>query len=272
MTIDDINTTKMISAHEIRIGLTVERPTVLPRVFWIPSVNEDSNVIKERCVTFVREVADRESVRIKYAKVWRKGPHPVVLLTIPDVQFLKHGTEIQKVDEWGVPMYPEVSRAFLHQRAAKFAIDVEDEFKQYGVIRIKGDEPTDEEVETAFNLYRTYVVQRINEANAGYERFGMREITPQTLEMANVAFKNKWISALPKWGSLDLNPTDNPGVFACHLCGKPLRADAVKCGDCGAIYNWKTAFEYGLVKAIDVPPTKRKEAGLPETETIPAGA
>ena len=90
----------------------------------------------------------------------------------PRCPVIRHGTEEQKADEWNQELSPPVARAFLYLRAGKLADDIQNEFQRYGVMRIKGEEPTDEEVQESLGCLPGFCRHPITEANSGYERYG----------------------------------------------------------------------------------------------------
>jgi hypothetical protein len=248
-----VATVHMISVHSLPDGLEVYIPSVLPGRFWIPPVDADPETF-DQCVVNCREPGMVKPIPVRYASLPKsKSGIPYILLTIPDAKTIRHGTEEQSVDEWGVPLRPKVERAYLHVRAQELANEIEDQKKAFGVLTIKGEEPTDDELHEAFNAYRMWVMNRLRETASGWQRLGPHEVTRQALYLASMAYRRGWIPALPEWATLD---TEAPleDLFSCEVCNKQLRRGTVRCPQCNAIYDWEKALNFGIVSRADVPP------------------
>ncbi len=258
-----IDTVKMISVHEIPEGVKAsQHASVQPTTVWVPSVHEEAKVLRRECVVHVRDRGMKKSEKIEYAEARTHAKlGKYLLLTIPEGKAFRYGTGEQQVDEYGNAMQPAVERAVLHVRASEIANEIESQLRYLGVATIKGDEPTDAELTEAFSTYRVWVLAQIRSTNAGYARFGSREVTRQSLALAEIAFKRGWITTLPEWASIDPEAR-GADIMPCVGCGKSLRNTVIKCDACGAIYDWKRAIEYGIKSPSDVPPSKRVEAGL----------
>lgn len=261
-----VATVSMISVHEEDDGLFYDIPNVIPGKFWIPPITAAEKVIAERCNTAVRTAGSTSAERIRYAHLQtlreESKSSPYILLTIPEATTFRYGTEKQSLDEYGQKMFPDIERAPLYVKPEQVANDIERQFGQMGVIAIPGPDVLPRDIKRARELYKAWMIRRINETNKTYAQHGFAEVTKQTLNIVNRLYRDHLIPALPPWASINPDIGMAAGQSSCEVCHGILQPSDVKCPKCGAIYNWKRAVEFGLVTEANVPKSKRREAGL----------
>lgn len=253
---------RLISAHIIPEGLSIALPSILPGRYTIPSVEDDARAVKKRCSLSLSDAFTKQAIQWQYAEIKKDKDGPYVLLSIPDSKTLRLGSEIQKFDEFGHLLVPDVSRTPLPVLAEDIANEIERQDRAYGVITIVGDEPTADELSRARNLSRSWQVKFINEVSQYVSQVGQIEATPLAVYVANYLYGNGSIPELPEWAARRVSEEASPNLRTCPNCLSVLSVQSANCLKCGAILNWKLAVERGLVVPNDVPPSKRTEAGL----------
>ncbi len=287
--IQNVTTAKLISVHDEPDWPQIRILTVVPREYVIPPISAKPEEIEARCVTTILSLRSRETQRLQYAALARevktpdggtKKTDPYILLTVPESFCIRQGVSTQMLDEWGRPLYPQVERAYLHISAPEIASEIEREIGTScrAVVAIAGDLPTEAEIQQAQTRYREWMLNRIHETSAAYTRFGPREVTAQSLRIANRLYQKGLLRIMPTWAMLDPDAKAE-GIISCEVCQTPIRKTDVICLKCGAVYNWKEAVNKGIKALHDVPPHKRAEVGLPplppelpQPETLAAAA
>lgn len=252
----------LISAHIVPDGLPVSLPSTLPGRYVIPSIEDDARAVKKRCSLSLSDAFTKQTIQWQYAEIKKDKEGPYVLLSIPDSKTIRLGTEIQKYDEFGHVLLPDVSRTPLPVLAEDIANEIERQNKSYGVITIAAEEPVAEELTRARNLSRSWQVKFINEVSQYVSQVGQIEATPLAVYVANYLYANGSIPELPEWAARQVDETQSPNLRTCPNCLSVLSVRSANCLKCSAIIDWKLAVDRGLVAPSDVPPSRRVEAGL----------
>ncbi len=261
-----ISVAHMISAHSIPDGIDVNLVSLIPGRFHIPSCLDNPKEVKKHCTieaTDPNSAGQPASIKVQLAEI-RKGPlGPYVYLTIPDCVTRRIGYEEQLSDEWGRRLSPPIQRSLLTVPCAKVVNEIERQHGHYGIMAIEGELPSDKELKKVHDMARQWQIHFVNETSNYVSRYGSRQATELAIFVANELFKNKLIPSLPAWAIVQAQQTIEANeAMGCPNCGALVRPGSAVCVTCRAILDWKRALEFGIVKAEDVPPTKRADAGL----------
>lgn len=119
----------------------------------------------------------------------------------------------------------------------ELAQDLASQTPHYGVLAIDGDEPTDEELETAFNNIEAYYSKVLENENRFHQTTGK----PYNREHATMAAE--YFGVQPPWMA-DTRPKK-----PCPACSSHNVWNAVRCASptCGAIIDWEAARANGIL-------------------------
>lgn len=247
----------VVSVHDEEEPIHFSIPSIVPSRYEIPGINADKKIFEDARFTFP------DQKPFQYAIRRTLNHHPYVLIRIVEPKTFIYGTEQMKLDEYNQKLSPDVQRVPVPVRQELIANEVERQCGFMGIKAIRGDVTLQilEEVERT-NI--DFLRKTVQEVNRVYKRFP-GQVTPQSRRRATRLYKMGLLNPLPEWA--EINPEALSGqaldMMNCVNCSKLIKKSIIKC-DCGAIYNWKAAVEFGMVKPSEVPPSKRVEAGLEE--------
>lgn len=256
----------VISVHDEEEPIHFSVPSVVPSRYDIPGVNAPVEAFK--ACKFALPGLNQP---FQYAIRRTKNNVPYVLIKIVAAKTFIYGTEAQKMDEHGQKLSPDVMRVPIPVELERIANEIERAHGKMGIMAIKG-EVTEAHLQECKRRSIAFMRESVAETNR-WEKKNPANITSQARRRAWTLHKMGLLNPLPGWAEInpDAKSGDNNGMFNCVNCGKMVRAKTIKC-DCGAVYDWKAAVDNGLVKPVDVPPSKRKEAGLADEMGVPERA
>src|SRR5712664_2037833 len=123
----------VLSVHDEEEPIHFSIPSVTPSRYDIPGINAAREVFEVCKFSFPGQKP------IRYALRRTKDNHPYVLIKIVEPKTFIHGTEQQKVDEYGQRLQPDVMRVPVPVRQELIANEVERAHGQMGLIAIRGD-------------------------------------------------------------------------------------------------------------------------------------
>lgn len=247
---------RVLSVHDEIEPIHFSIPSVVPSRYDIPGINAEKAIFEACKFSFPGEKP------IRYALRRTKDNHPYVLITIVEPKTFIHGTEQQKVDEYGQRLQPDVMRVPVPIRQELIANEIERAHGKMGLMAVRGD-ITIEQVLAAEKINVEFLRQRVQQTNIWAAKNPMN-VTPQSRRSAWTLHQKGLLTPLPTWAMIDPNAESIGGTMMnCvnSACGRLIPRSAVRCA-CGAVYNWKAAVDLGMVKPSDVPPSKRAAAGL----------
>lgn len=245
----------VISVHDEEEPIAFDIPAVNPSRYTIPGINAPKEVFKNCQFTF----PDQKPIR--YAVRRTKNNHPYVLIILVDAHTFMYGTEQMKTDEYGHRLFPDVQRIPVPiSKLESIANEIERRCGFMGLKAHKG-EITEQDIIELERKSIEFMRKTVADTNRLAKRSPLN-VTPQARRRAWRLHKLGLLSPLPEWAEVNPDARDEASITKnCFNCGKTVRLSQAKC-ECGAILNWKLAVENGFVRPSDVPPAKRKEAGL----------
>lgn len=260
-----LQTAKVISVHEEDHPLRFQVPNVHPGDYVIPGIHTPEEMLALLTVEH-RADNEREGRPVCYASVHERNGNKFIVVEVVEALTYTQNPSRQTHDRFGVKKEPDILSVAEPVRAAEVANEIERNFStglygNIGIVAIAGEEATDEELAKAVALRAQWERNVIRETNKGYEKLGERQVTDQARSVAARMYMRGVLNPLPKWALV--NPDAKVEDFFHCVCGAALRNGIAKCGQCGAIHDWKLALDFGLVKPDDVPPSRREQAGLP---------
>lgn len=256
----------LVSVYDDREPLRVEIPNVHPSKYSIPSIHATAADLKELCRLTYREPG-MQPVEVQYAERKEQNGQAYVVLTVVEAKTFVQSPAVQAFDEYGQRMEPDIQRAALTVRAQEIANEIERAYGPVGIVAIASDLPTEEELREAVSRNLSWKRNLVEETTRWAARRGAGQITDQARRAALDLYKRGLIAALPTWADAAVGAKAED-VVNCKVCNAVLRRESVKCGTCGAIYDWKKAVEYGIKAPHEVPPDKRVEAGIESANPV----
>lgn len=250
----------IVSVHDEEEPVHFHIPSITPSRYEIPGVNAPRETFDACKFSF----PDQKPIR--YAHRRTKNNVPYVLITIVEPKTFIMGTEQQKLDEFGHKLSPDVMRVPVPVRMEAVANEIERQCGKMGIIAVRG-EVTDEILKAATQKSIEFMRATVADTNRLAKKSPLN-VTAQARRRAWRLHKLGLLTPLPEWA--EINPEAKEGLgemFNCPNCATLLKKSTIKCSNlgCGAIFNWKAAVELGMIKPTDVPASKRKEAGLEDT-------
>jgi hypothetical protein len=256
-TLSKVRTAVVISVHDEPEPIRWNPPNVHPGNYLIPGTHADDKIFESSCVFSLRGRGAHQ-----YARKEKHHGVDTVHLEILDAQTFIYTTGQQKVDEYGQKLEPDVQRFGMPIRAEEVANEIENVYGHVGMVAVEGEAPTAEEIRQVVKRRDDWMQQVIVDTNKYYKVLGDRQVTEQARRVAWELHKMGRLTPLPSWAIMNPSAGMLADTFNCNVCGNVLRNDSVMCSQCSAIYRWKEAVEMGLKSPDQVPPSKRKEAGL----------
>lgn len=250
---------KVISVHDEPRPVLVSLPNMVPGNFFIPGVSAHESYF-ERCI-----ITMGPNKSLRYATRKTAFGKPYVELKIPDGKTFQVSTEQQTHDEYGAKLVPDVMRVAVPVFSAQIANEIERQLTNteddgsawgYGVVAIRGDEPTEAELRLATERQIARLRNMVAETNR-WAKVSTRNISPAARYAAQYLHKEGLIVELPDWAISIEQLTRR-----CPACNVVYAGLPVKCGSCGAILDWHKAVDFGLVRPEDVPQQHREAAGV----------
>lgn len=256
----------VISVHDEEEPIHFSVPSVVPSRYDIPGINAPSDAFKA-----CRFALPGLNQPFQYAIRRTKNNVPYVLIKIVAAKTFIYGTEAQKIDEYGQKLSPDVMRVPIPVELERIANEIERAHGKMGIMAVKG-EVTEVHLQECKRRSIAFMRESVAETNR-WEKKNPANITPQARRRAWTLHKMGLLNPLPEWAEInpDAKSGENNGLFNCDNCGLMLRAKTTKCA-CGRVYDWRRAVEDGLVKPTDVPPNRRREAGLEDYFTPPVAS
>jgi hypothetical protein len=252
----DMGVAYMISVYDDPQPITVEIPSLVPARFVIPPVSISRKELSSYSLSLPRGP-------VRYLSKHTKEGQEYLLLEIPPALALRYfGTEKQARDEMGNRLIPEVARVSVPVMPQVVAAEIERQCRLhdvgeydagYGVIRVRDREPTMEELRRAdaLNVNRMrWLVAETNRIAAKNPNAAV--VTAQARRAAEQLYARGLISSLPEWAVSYEKFTGR-----CPACNVVYGGSPVRCTSCGAIFDWKRAVEFGIVREADVPASVR---------------
>lgn len=245
----------VISVHDEEEPLHFSIPSVVPSRYDIPGINADKEVFKSCMFSF----PDQKPIQYAFRRTLQSKPY--VLIRIVEPKTFIYGTEQMKMDEYGQKLSPDVQRVPVPVRMEQVANEIERQCGHMGLKAIQGD-VTGMVIDEITQKNIDFMRKTVADTNRLYKRSPMN-VTSQARRRAARLHKMGFLNPLPEWAEINPEAAFGQGLdmMNCVNCQRLIRRSVVKC-ECGAIYNWLEAVNMGMIKPADVPPSRRKEAGL----------
>ena len=256
LNIDQVKEVYVLSVHNEEEPLHISFPGVTPGRYDIPSINATKTEL-DACAFSFPGVAKP----VRYANRRTLNHRPYVLIRICESRTFIMGTEKQEVDEYGKKLVPDIQRVPIPLREELVANEIERQCGHMGIKAIVGP-PTAEDLDEVEHRYIEFMKRTVADTTRLAKKSSLN-VTPQSVRRAWHLHKMGLLNPLPSWA--EINPDATSGavdMFNCTNCGAQLRKGVAQCNKCPAIYNWKLAVDLGIKTPLEVPPSKRAEAGL----------